>query len=436
MGELAASAPAINMPATIDFVCAEFIFLTAIGVFLSEIQNPHPRHHQFAFTILIAVLLVLDGLSYIPEYVALGDNVMLATTTLRVACDYGAIMFFHIFTINLLERRTERTFHLKKLALPTFLVAMGIWFIALATDVLVTADASGIEALPELRVIIALPACALLMADMTFLIKNRRRMDTFTLVYLLLYLIIITLMALLVVKLNNVGFSMMAALLVFVSYVISNIRKSQLLVEQEKKLAQSRLDTALSQIQPHFLYNSLNSIYHLIDIDPGRAQEMVSEFSDYLRMNLSTISSGRLVPFETELHHVRTYLNLEKMRFGDDLQVHEDIRCTQFFVPPLSIQPLVENAVKHGICQKEDGGSVTISAWQGEKGWLVCVSDDGVGFDTSDDPESPSSHIGLENTAERLRAMCNATLTIESEPGKGTTATVFFPGYRPEQEIA
>lgn len=432
MEELLTSISSFGTAAVIDFVCAEFIFLTAIGVFISEQQNPHPRHHQFIFTILVAILLVIDGITFIPEFVTLGETVVLLAITLRVACDYGAMMAFHTFTVNLLERRAEITFELKNLAMPTFLVAMGVWLIALPGGPISIVDPSEPFDDPILHLIMALPACALLIADMAFLIKHRRKMDTFTLVFPMLYLIIIVLMALLVVKMNNVGFSMMVSLLVFVSYIISNIRKSQILVEQEKKLAQSRLDVALSQIQPHFLYNSLNSIYHLIDIDPEKAQNMVSEFSDYLRMNLSTIGSGRLIPFETEMQHIRTYLALEKIRFGDDLEVHEDIRCDQFFVPPLSIQPLVENAVKHGICQKEDGGSVTISAWQGNKGWLVCVSDDGVGFDADDMQPSTSSHIGLENTAERLRTMCNATLTIESKPGAGTTATVFFPGTEPK----
>ena len=152
-----------------------------------------------------------------------------------------------------------------------------------------------------------------------------------------------------------------------------------------------------------------------------------SEFSEYLRRNMNSLKEQAPVPFESELKHLETYLSLEKMRFGDELNIEYDIEATDFLIPSLTVQPLVENAVKHGVGMKEDGGTVTIATKEFDDRYEVIVSDDGVGFDTAKKPNDGRTHIGMENVRNRLKTMCNAVLNIESTVGKGTVATITIP---------
>ena len=134
------------------------------------------------------------------------------------------------------------------------------------------------------------------------------------------------------------------------------------------------------------------------------------------------------LPFSTELDHLKKYLYIEKMRFADLLNIEYDIQTVDFQLPLLSIQPLVENAVKHGVGMKEDGGTVTIATKETDTAFEVIVSDDGVGFDTdAPKPDDGKSHIGMENTKKRLRDMCGAHVEITSAVGEGTTARVILP---------
>lgn len=195
--------------------------------------------------------------------------------------------------------------------------------------------------------------------------------------------------------------------------------------KMQSELLKSQVLIMISQIQPHFLYNSLTSIAMLCEKDPKRAKTATIEFADYLRGNMNSLKDNHPVPFETELKHLKTYLSLEKMRFGEDLNVVYDIQTSEFTIPSLTVQPLVENAVKHGVGMKEDGGTVTISTREYDDRFEVVVSDDGVGFDTAKpNPDTSRSHVGIENIKERISSMCHGEVTIESEVGKGTVSTI------------
>lgn len=197
--------------------------------------------------------------------------------------------------------------------------------------------------------------------------------------------------------------------------------------QMQKELYESRVAIMVSQIQPHFLYNSLTSIAMMCSIDPGTAQEATITFADYLRGNMDSLKQKTPVPFSKELEHLKKYLYIEKLRFGDDLNIVYDIQTDAFVLPQLSIQPLVENAVKHGVGMKREGGTVTIATRETDAAFAVIVSDDGVGFDTEQVKDDGKSHIGMDNVRRRLREMCGGTVTIHSVVGEGTTATVTLP---------
>ena len=195
----------------------------------------------------------------------------------------------------------------------------------------------------------------------------------------------------------------------------------------ELRLQENQISIMLSQIQPHFLYNTLNSIYQLCETNPMRARFMVNSFSEYLRNNLSSLEETGLITFETELSHVNTYLDIEKVRFEDTLEIEYDINCMDFSLPVLTVQPIVENAVKHGTSKKRGGGRVRISTEDDGQDYVITVSDTGCGFDPDVPKNDGKRHVGIENVRQRLANMCSGSLTIESKVGEGTVATIRIP---------
>lgn len=223
-------------------------------------------------------------------------------------------------------------------------------------------------------------------------------------------------------------------LIVFLFYGVKQvILDYQASIKNKKlkaELEQSRIAVMLSQIQPHFLYNSLTSVMDLCDTNPKQAKNAIADFADYLRGNLSSLKTENPISFRTELGHIEKYLRLEKLRFQEELQVVYDIQVKDFMLPTLSVQPLIENAVKHGVGQKTGGGTVTIHTHETENDYIIRISDDGVGFEEGEYAEGDSTHVGIENTRKRLSMMMDARLEIESEKGKGTTACILIPKRR------
>ena len=209
-------------------------------------------------------------------------------------------------------------------------------------------------------------------------------------------------------------------------FLFVNVKKNITLANEARRTKEVEVKMMMSQIQPHFIYNTLASISTLIRIDPDKAQKGLDDFTEYLRANLSSLTDTGLISFSSELKHIETYLSLEKMRFDDRLSVKYDIQTSEFLVPPLSIQPLVENAVKHGILKKIEGGEIIIKTSEDDNAYIVEISDNGVGFDINSLNKDDNSHIGLNNVKYRVQSMCHGDLIVKSEINKGSTVTVLF----------
>ena len=232
-----------------------------------------------------------------------------------------------------------------------------------------------------------------------------------------------------IVQNNMPGYAIAYASLLLsveVLFLFLNVEKNFKLEEEERKLREADVKIMVSQIQPHFVYNTLSSISTLIPLDPDKAQKALDDFSDYLRMNLSTLTETKLVSFEDELKHIKTYVELEKMRFNDRLNVIYDIKVSNFNVPPLSIQPLVENAIKHGILKKVEGGTVYVKTYETDSAYVVSIVDDGVGFRMDEVDFKSNVHIGLNNVRHRIEIMTKGDITFTSEVNKGTNVIVKF----------
>lgn len=223
------------------------------------------------------------------------------------------------------------------------------------------------------------------------------------------------------------GFSaMLISIVLMFGVVVAGREKT--LIATEKELYEAKVNVMVSQIRPHFMYNALSSIAILCKLNPDTAYDATIAFSDYLRGNMDSLRQTSPVPFERELEHLKKYLYIEKLRFQDKLNIKYDIQAKDFEIPLLSIQPLVENAVKHGVGMKDEGGCVEIITREEADHYEVIIADDGVGFDPGEvKKDDGRSHIGMENTKKRLHDMCDATIETTSAPGEGTTVRIILP---------
>ena len=202
------------------------------------------------------------------------------------------------------------------------------------------------------------------------------------------------------------------------------------LVEQEKALLQARMDALISQINPHFLFNTLNTISSLIRFDPDMARTVLLKLSNILRRRLK--AQVHFAPLQQELDFIDDYLDIEVVRFGrDKLQIRKEIdpETLDMVVPTMILQPLVENALRHGIAPKVEGGAITLRAKRENGRLVVEVIDDGVGISETRQPDLGGSGIGMSNVRERLKVVYgqDCVLKIDSQPGKGTAIRIEIP---------
>lgn len=198
-------------------------------------------------------------------------------------------------------------------------------------------------------------------------------------------------------------------------------------IAMSKELDDKRIKLMMSQIQPHFIYNTLNTIRSMTKLEPDKAYDMIYHFSNYLKFNIDTLGDREMIPFSEELSHIRAYTAIECERFHR-LKVIYEIEVQSFQIPPLTIQPFVENAIKHGICKKEGGGTVRIISMKKEGSYMVRIVDDGIGFE----PEILSLNegkkgIGITNASYRLRELSGAEVKIESASLCGCSVTISIP---------
>lgn len=196
--------------------------------------------------------------------------------------------------------------------------------------------------------------------------------------------------------------------------------------EITRQLADSRISIMLSQIQPHFMHNMLTTIMYMCRTEPEEAEKTVGQFADYLRANMDSLTLKQCIQLETELKHVKTYWSLEEKRFGDKIRAVYDIQENSFMLPSLTIQPIVENAVKHGM-RKGKQLTVTIRTYSDVNNYYVEINDDGRGFDVNAFENDGKSHIGIKNVQQRLKMMCGGELMVNSVPDQGTDAVIKIP---------
>ena len=202
------------------------------------------------------------------------------------------------------------------------------------------------------------------------------------------------------------------------------------IARQQQAIAQQRASIMVLQMRPHFIYNTMTSIYCLCSQSTEKAQQVIMDFTNYLRRNFNAIVNDSTIPFSTELEHTRAYLAVEQVQHPKSLFVDYDTLFTYFRLPPLTLQPLAENAVKHGMNPDADPLRISIRTRHtdfnesGRSAAEIIVEDTGPGFDPSDESKP---HTTLGNIRQRLEMMCGGSMTIKPRDGGGTLVTITIP---------
>ena len=281
--------------------------------------------------------------------------------------------------------------------------------------------------------LVVLPMLVILTVDLVCAIRWRKRLSRK--VFLSFIIAIMPMMAMLFVNMFIDFFALIDIGAVVSSVAMygliqsdqmeKDLRHEREIAKQQLEIANQRASIMVLQMRPHFIYNTMTSIYCLCNQDPPLARQVILDFTTYLRKNFTAIASTAPIPFTSELEHTRAYLAVEQAQYEDALFVEYDTPHTLFRVPPLTLQPIVENAVKHGRDPYAGPFHISIRTRKTDAGSEIIVADDGRGFDPAADNEP---HIALKNIQQRLEIMCGGKLTIEPGDGGGTVVTVTIPG--------
>lgn len=213
----------------------------------------------------------------------------------------------------------------------------------------------------------------------------------------------------------------------FLLSVTAVMKQKRKLAKKEQELYDMQINILSAQISQHFIYNTLTTIKYLCKKDALLAAETVDEFAGYLRGNLEALTGDKTIWFSEELMHVKNFLAIEQKRFGKRINVIYDIREEAFMIPPLTLQPIVENAVKHGIAPKEQGGTIRISTGKNDTDYWIRVEDDGVGYCVKERAKEKKTHIGMCNVAGRVGGLCGGSVKVLSSFGEGTKVLIKIP---------
>jgi len=273
--------------------------------------------------------------------------------------------------------------------------------------------------------LLLVPLAVIMILNIQSLIKRRKKLSKRLFAALLVYLLTMVIATIIYmfasVEMLALFGIVLCALTMFVVIISDNVEHY---MQQQREISKQRASLMVLQMRPHFIYNSMLGIYYLCDQNPEKAKQVTLDFTTYLRKNFTAIASEDTIPFPDELEHTRAYLAVEQAQLEDVLFVTFDTPHTMFRLPPLTLQPIVENAVKDGMRSSSDPIHISVLTRQTDTSSVIIVEDDGPGYDPVDDHQP---HIALDNIRQRLELMCNGKLSITARKGGGTSVKVTIP---------
>lgn len=397
------------------------LLMGAVGLFLIvSTKTPNEKkHHFFIETMLLSMLISFADLILMIS--KLYENAVIIHHITEFIWYLLNMLMFPVMTAWLLHICNEKlrrspAFYTVCIIQIAKLLVMGVTMILY--ELYHVSHLNG--TLNPITALGGLLGATLLVANVAILVPRWRKLTTGQRIFFILCDILTPELMILLMEVFLISEQKRKALM----YVDEVIRQRDEILRQKKDLARHEAQVAVLQLRPHFIHNTLMSIYYLCRQDADKAQQVILDFNHYLKKNFTAITREDTVPFTEELEHARAYLAVEKVRFPDKLFVEFDTPVTVFKLPPLTLQPIVENSVKYGISPDLEPLYLSIITEEADDGISIIVEDTGPGYNPSDDN---APHIALDNIRERLNTMCNGTLDITPRNEGGTKVTIRIP---------
>lgn len=397
-------------------------------------MEKYRRRHLMCMELAIALLLLMDALAWgyrgypgtVGFYMVRISNFMVFLLSVIILILYHSYVCSHLFAGVEWKKRPRRVYVVYGIG------AVGIFLVVLSqfTNLYYYFDADNFYHRNTMYPLSLLVAATIMGMDFSLLVKYRKRLKRAIFISLISYIVLPTIATIMLffyygVSLVNISINISAIFM----FIVAMAEQSKMLAEKERELSDLRIEMMLSQIKPHFIFNTLTTIRYLCKTNPEEAADVLDDFSGYLRGNIDSLTVKGNIPFSQELDHAKKYLAIEKKRFGERIRIEYAIEVEDFSLPVLTLQPIVENAVKHGITKRLEGGTIRISTRREADVCVITVEDDGIGFDVGIiSEEKECSHVGVSNVKSRLESMCGGNLNIVSTPGKGTVVEIHIPG--------
>ena len=409
------------------FVCGALVALSALGLAIASVMPGVDRWNRRFFVVLFTIL-VLCMCSYTADMIVYSDPALATAERIAAFFEYLLTMApMPLFTVYLLHCCGEEW--RKSVLFRCVLALCGVYLTLLGsaqfTTYLYYVTPDNQFCRGPWHPLLMVPAISIMLLNLAGVLRRRRSLTGKYYVAFLIHLLPLTVATLIhTVVYNGLLVALGLACSVLSMFGVILFDQFDQYIRKQWEIAHQRASIMVLQMRPHFIYNTMMGIYYLCEHQPQKAQQVTMAFTDYLRRNFTAIASEDTIPFTNELEHTRAYLAVEQAQFEDNLLVRCDTPHTSFRLPPLTLQPIVENAVKHGMDPDSAPLRITISTRATEAGSEIIVEDNGPGFAPADDTEP---HIALTNIQQRLEMMCGGKLTIMPRAQGGTVVKVTIP---------
>ena len=407
------------------------LLLAILGLFLNLItpyaEGWNRKFYKVFFPILIAYI-ASDIVEQISFYF-LGEDFWILTKTGIFLESFFSSLLVLLLTVQILHYAGEPV--KKNLLFRLEAIILGIYLALLIvtqfTDKIYIVTEENVYSRGPLYFLLLIPPALMTIINIIYIILKRDTLSRSQIKAFLLFLLIP--FGCILIQMFSYGLLMIvigtsvASLFMF-GYLMTDVAAEQ--IRQKEENAILKTETAVLQMRPHFIYNTMTSIYYLCEQDPLKAQKVTLDFTTYLRKNFNAIATQDMIPFDEELIHTKAYLAVEQVRFEDTLIVNFNTPHTEFCLPPLTLQPIVENSVKYGVDPEESVPlNITITTRKTEDGSIITIEDTGPGIDDAGNNDQP--HTAIRNIRKRLELMCHGTLMIQNRHSGGTEAIIFIP---------
>ena len=407
-----------------NFIIGVALILSALGLWFTAIMPSTDRwSKRFFLTFFIALLLSsFFGLieiilySYLVPVAVINFLSYLGTLLLSMALSMPIAYLLHCCGENLCS---SRLFH-------TVLILWAIFSVLLTStlfsDVFYYVTPENLYSRGPWFPLLMMPLTAIILLNLSGTIKRRKRLSRKVYLSFLIALLPMTVTVIFHIFVDIYPLIDICTVLSVLSlYGLILSEQLEQYMHQQREIANQQANIMILQMRPHFIYNTMTSIYCLCGQDSQLARQVIMDFTTYLRKNFTAIASTTPIPFSSELEHTRAYLAVEQAQYEDSLFVDYDTPHTCFRVPPLTLQPIVENAIKHGRDPYAGPFRISIKTRKTDYGSEIIVEDNGRGFDTIKDKEP---YTALTNIKQRLKMMCNGEMIIMPRKEGGTMVKI------------